>query len=350
VYADARAALKKKCDGLIAKHWRTRVVGANIGAMKNLLWVCGPTGEPSKRRLPSNKNRWLEEFYRDWATRQFGPEAGPLAAEILVAFEKKGRSGSGAMHQVLGWDGAPGAIMPNPEPWTSEKSKFEFVARLEKLRAKVKGAGNLKRFDYWLNAFKCLRIMGEYATVRHRFESAAEDEDWTEALGQRKRMARLWEDLMTVQIQKVFNSSDLGEIINLEILNWHQLVELTWDERMKDGLGAEIPDDANPAMRYSGPPLIVVDAVRSMLYADEPLRLKARVMGHPDSVTIHYRPMGEGEYESRTFARVARGVYMLTLPSQPGDFEYYLEARTSAEKIVYPVTAPNLNQTVVVLK
>jgi hypothetical protein len=192
--------------------------------------------------------------------------------------------------------------------------------------------------------------MGEYATVRHRFENAAEDGDWTQALDHRRKMARLWEELMAVQIQKVFNSSDLGEIINLEILNWHQLVELKWDERMKYGLDAEIPDDANPGMRYSGPLLIAVDAVRSMLYEDEPLHLKARVMGNPDSVVIHYRSLGEGEYESQELTHVARGVYALTLPPQPGDFEYYLEAQTDAEKVAHPVTAPNLSQTVVVLK
>jgi hypothetical protein len=358
VYADARAALEKKCDGLIAKHWRTRILGANIGAMKDLLWAYGPTGRPLERKLPPNRNKWLDEFYRDWANRQFGPEAGPSIAELFAELEKKGRSGSGALQPVLGWDsdqedsnnGAPGAIMSTRRPWTSERSKYGFVARLEGLRPNVSGVGNLERFDYWLSAFRCLRIMGEYATVRHRFEEAAEDEDWTEALAHRRTMARLWEDLMTVQIQKVSNSSDLGEIINLEILNWHQLVELKWDEQMKDGLGTEIPDDANPTMRYSGSPLMAVDAERSMLYADEPLCLKVRVMGNPDSVRIHRRSLGEGEYESQTLAHVARGVYALTLPPQPRDFEYYLEAQMPGEKIVHPVTAPNLNQTVIVVR
>ena len=263
--------------------------------------------------------------------------------------EKKAKSGSAALHPVLGWDGPPGAIMPNPKPWGSEQSTFEFVARLEKLRDMVTGLGNLERYDYWLSAFKCFRIMGEYATVRHRFESAAGDEDWREALDQRRKMARLWEDLMTAQIRKVFNSSDLGEIINLEILNWHQLVVLTWDEQMKAGLGTEIPDDANPSMRYTGPPLMAVDAARSMLYTDEPWRLKVRVMGNPHSVTVHYRPLGEGRYASQTLTHVARGVYMLALPPQSDDFEYYLEAQISAEKVVYPATAPNLNQTVIVI-
>ena len=102
-------------------------------------------------------------------------------------------------------------------------------------------------------------------------------------------------------------------------------------------------------MEYNGPPVMMVDAIRTNLYGDEPLNLKVRIIGKPDSVTIYYRSLGEGEYQSKVLTHIARGVYALTLPPQPGDFEYYLEAQSSADKVVYPVTAPNLNQTVVVI-
>jgi len=358
VYADIRAALRKECDGLIAKHWRTRILSANTGAMKDLLWVYGPTGQTLEMKLPKDRNKWLDEFYLDWATQQFGPEASPPVAKIFAEFEKKGRSGSGAMHQVLGWDsdmedgdnGAPGAIMPNPRSWEAEKSKFDFVTRLEELRTTVDGAGNLERFDYWLNAFKSFRIMAEYGTVRYRFESAAEEENWPEALERRRSMARLWEDLMNFQIQKISNASDLGEIINLEVLNWYQLVMQKWDDKMRDGLGMEIPADANPSMEYGGPPVMAVDAVRSSLYEGEPLRLKVRVMGEPDAVTVFYRPLGADKYQSQKLTHIARGVYSLTLPPQKEDFEYYLEAQTSPKNVVYPPTAPGLSQTVLILR
>ena len=177
-------------------------------------------------KFPTDKNKWIDEFYLDWATRQFGSEAAKQVAEIFTEFEKKGESGSGSMPRILGWDSdlqdsdnaAPGAIMPNPEPWTSEKSKYEFVEKFENLRNKIEGAGNLERFDYWLDVFKCYKIMAEYGTVRYKFEDAAENENWSEALTLRKKMARLFEKLMTHEIKKVSNSSDLGEIINLEIL------------------------------------------------------------------------------------------------------------------------------------
>ncbi|MHC4438314.1 MAG: alpha-glucuronidase family glycosyl hydrolase [Planctomycetota bacterium] len=357
IYADAKAALEKKCDALIAKHWRTRVLSSNIGSMKDILWIYGQTGQPLEKKLPTNKNKWIEEFYLDWATRQFGPEAAKPIADIFTGFEKKGESGSGSMSHVLSWDSddedsgnaAPGAIMSNPEPWTSEKSKYAFITKFENLRSKVIGAGNLERFDYWLNVFMCYRIMAEYGTMRHRFEDAAENENWVEALALRKRMARSFGKLMTHEIKKVSNSSDLGEIINLEILNWYQLMMLRWDTKLKEGLGKEIPADANPSIEYNGPPVMMVDAIRTNLYGDEPLNLKVRIIGKPDSVTIYYRSLGEGKYQSKVLTHIARGVYALTLPPQPGDFEYYLEAQSSSDKVVYPVTAPNLNQTVVVI-
>ena len=40
-------------------------------------------------------------------------------------------------------------------------------------------------------------------------------------------MARLFEGMMRLHLEKVTNASDLGEIVNLEILNWHQLMVLS---------------------------------------------------------------------------------------------------------------------------
>jgi hypothetical protein len=163
-------------------------------------------------------------------------------------------------------------------------------------------------------------------------------------------MARLFEELMTHEIKKVSNSSDLGEIINLEILNWYQLMMLMWDKRLKEGLGKEIPADANPSMEYDGPPLIMVDALRTGLYGNEPLNLKVRVMGKPESVTLFYRPLGKGRHESIQLTHIGRGLFLITVPPQQDDFEYYLEARISTGNIVYPVTAPDLSQTVIIMK
>lgn len=105
-----------------------------------------------------------------------------------------------------------------------------------------------------------------------------------------------------------------GEIINLEILNWYQLVMLKWDKRLKEGLGKEIPADANPSMEYDGPPFIMVDSVRTNLYGNEPLKLKVRDIGELESVILFYRPLGKGKYKLKKLTHVDRGLYKITLP------------------------------------
>jgi hypothetical protein len=46
---------------------------------------------------------------------------------------------------------------------------------------------------------------------------------------------------------------------------------------------------------------------------------------------------------------LARAVYQAPLPAATEDFEYYVEARTAAgETLRWPVTAPELSQSVIV--
>ena len=47
---------------------------------------------------------------------------------------------------------------------------------------------------------------------------------------------------------------------------------------------------------------------------------------------------------------MARGVYAVTLPAEAttADFEYYIEATVAGKRLVFPPTAPAMNQTVVV--
>ena len=86
------------------------------------------------------------------------------------------------------------------------------------MRNNIEGVGNLERFDYWLKSFQAFRFMGEFGCLRHDFERAMIDGDYQQALVYRTEMAQLFERLITLQVEKVTNVSDLGEIINLEIL------------------------------------------------------------------------------------------------------------------------------------
>ena len=161
-------------------------------------------------------------------------------------------------------------------------------------------------------------------------------------------MARLWEEIMTLQIEKATNASDLGEIINLEILSWKQLMINQWDQKLEDGLGQAIPADANPAMNYTGDPFVKVMPARTQVYGQKPFNLKVLIMGNTGSATLYYRSLGDEDYSNKDLSRVDRSVYEVTIPGQSQDFEYYIEAETSQGIVTYPASAPEISQTVVV--
>jgi hypothetical protein len=359
IYNDAEAAVDKKTNGLIAKHWRTRILGANLGSMKDLLWVYGPAGQPLEKTIQKDKNLWIREFYLEWAGRNFGTEVAIPVADIISALDIAGEPGSpGAIPNVTGWDsdeedsdnGAPGAINAIEESWEKEKEKYSFVSQLEEIRSKVIGKGNLYRFDYWLKSMQVMRLLAEYGTLKYQFEEKMNAEDWEGALIHRIEMARLFERIMTLEIEKMVNTSDLGEIINLEILNWYQLMILKWDKKLSEGLGAPIPDDANPSSEYKGDPFIKAATSISQIYKGEDFRLKTYIMGDLKNPVLKWRYLGEKEYRKAPIKNIGRSVFEVEIVRPSEDFEYYMEASSGNDMVVYPATSPDTNAAVIVIE
>ena len=62
--------------------------------------------------------------------------------------------------------------------------------------------------------------------------------------------------------------------------------------------------------------------------------------------------MGEGNFKKIPLAHVARGVYSARISSGAieTDIEYYIEANSAdGRKAVFPASAPDINQTVVIM-
>lgn len=356
LHADVSAAWNKRCDGIIAKHWRTRIHGANVHGLKDLTWSYGTTdGTFDDLAVDRDRDVWIAATYRDWAIRQFGEEAGPAAADILSALDQAGESGPGSLPSAMGF--GPAEIKAPegdddedaPGSWAEAQADYAFVAELEALEAQVVGAGNRERYGYWLASFQALRLMGEYGYERRTFEEAMSEDHFDTALEARRNMARLWEQILGLEVQKATNSSDLGEIINLELLNWTKLMEQEYDEGLVEGLGGPIPDDANPSREYTGPPRVVVTPARNLGYAGEALVIDALVLDDASEVVLYHRPMGLGDFDAIALDHQARGAWSTTLPALTEDLEYYVEAETAAGTVVWPAAAPGINHTVVVL-
>lgn len=69
----------------------------------------------------------------------------------------------------------------------------------------------------------------------------------------------------------------------------------------------------------------------------------------PQSLVIHVRPLGGDNWQAVSVTHTARAVYQATLPAAQDDFEYFAEATLAdGRKLVWPATAPQLCQTVVI--
>jgi hypothetical protein len=324
VYDDVKAAIDRNCHGLIAKGWRTRTASATSHSIKDALWCYGSTGSPVIKAFPADKNTWIDAIYLDWATRWFGPEVAPNIANILGTLDKS--ANPRLLPIVSTWDthneglnASPGAI----DAKIYKASEFSFVSDLEALRPQVVGAGNLERFDYWLKMFQSYRKKAEYGGAREGGD------------GNRSTMATLFNEFITLDIERMVNVADVGEIMKHNVLNWHQLVQLDW------GPGVD------PSKNYTGSSFIKVMPIRTQVEKNEALTLNIIAMG-VGTPTLKYRELGGGSWASITASNVGRSVYSATIPTQTQDFEYYLESGS----VVFPVTANSTSpiyQTVVVM-
>jgi hypothetical protein len=316
-----------------------------------------------------------DDFYADWARAQFGAEIAQPMAELFVSLD--GGAGDYSRNQNEGtrlprpsdWIGGPGGIKPNAKPWSEVAPRYAFVERMAALRPQVRGELNLDRFDYWLNTFRYHRALGQLGCTRGELDrivsgvakerEAAKRLDCTqtEALPVRLALARQWEEMMTFLLQTVSTPGELGTIANLEQHSRRNPKETHFlekhDAQLSAWLGAPLPAEAQPATTYQGPARLIVPTVPTVLPEGEKLSLKVIVLDRepPQAAAVFWRALGAGEFRQLPLRHVARGVHRAELPALGADgLEYYVRAVTAAgQALVWPVSAPGLNQTVVAL-
>lgn len=296
------------------------------------------------------------DFYRDWAENQFGKGAGTDAADLLASLDGN--------HPIpVSWTNGPGGILPDPRPWSEVQLSYAFVDKFAALRPKVAGVGNLARFDYWLKNLEYMREVARFRCLWDQFNQtiekieSEEDEEtrsklaWEWALPQRIEMSASLRKIFGHLLDTVSNTGELGTIAN-----WEQhILPDAWEkggEQFKELIGTGLPAEAELGVTYEGEPRIVVPAVRTSLEAGEELSLKCIILsrGAPEKADFYWRKMGKGKFQSLPLWRASRGVYNVTLPTQGTDIEYYIKAKVDGAEVVYPPTAPRLNQTIVVFE
>ncbi|MHC4518488.1 MAG: malectin domain-containing carbohydrate-binding protein, partial [Planctomycetota bacterium] len=311
-----------------------------------------------------------EDFYRDWAQTQFGPGvAKPLAALFTgldggpnMALRGKRMAN---LPRPSTWVNGPGGIQPDKRPWDRVRDEYAFVDEMAALRPDVAGAGNLERFDYWLNTFRYLRAVGRVNCTWARFNTAMEQIKKADGLDKQKRLARLAalpiRKELIKQVEKVHQlllatattTGGMGTVANWQ---QHLLPSLLTQPgaELAALLDTDLPAEALPSRQHDGPARIIVPTVRGVLMTGEDLRLKAILLNvtDPGGAALYWRPLGEKGFARIPLKRIARSVYAVTIPAAKlngRDFEYYIKAKAPEDgNLLFPATAPQRNQTVVV--
>ena len=288
-----------------------------------------PAAEPPKPVLPATG-----DFYADWASHQFGPEAGPAAAAIFQKID-------GELPKPCTWVDGPGGIQPDKRPWEQVRKEYGFVDEFAALSPRVRGAGNRERYDYWLNTFTYLRAVGEVnctwgeynrvmEKVKQQKDAAAQKEMARQlALPVRVKLVGLVAVVFDHLLGTVSTTGELGTVANWNQHNLPGLLTKPGEELAKL-LGEPLPANAQLARSYHGPTRIIVPTTRTSLAADEALKLKVIVLAagpaarrHPLLAEARRTPVCQDPAD----AGGARGLLRSIARGGKDDFEYYVAGR-----------------------
>jgi hypothetical protein len=276
-----------------------------------------------------------------------------------------GGAGAEAGRVLKEFDGKHPAINSLYNPQTTDEqiaACFAPLQKLESLRPRIKGAGNLERFDYWLHQIRATRDRAHTWVLAERLAAKIVEanavKDPTEkgrfareqVLPLRLAVARSHEETIAAFVNAAKSPGEAGVIAHIEYGVRDRLVS-AHDGALKEMLGEPLPPEAAVSATYEGMPRIFVSARRTQMNAHEPQELRAFVLSSPKpaGVSLHWRTLGGTTFETVPATHRARQAYRVNLPAQaPGTVEYYLEASLeNGQRVRWPATAPAINQTVI---
>lgn len=259
--------------------------------------------------------------------------------------------------------------MTNDKPWSQATKSYEFVDELAALAPKVRGAGNRERFDYWLNSFRFMKAMARVGCTLGALDSAVKqmknEKDASrrktfateKALPLRRQLAQHWADMVAYLLATVSNSGEMGTVANVEQHSMRKLQLLNkHDKAIEEALGEPLPADTKPGQEYRGPTRVIVPTVRTSLMAEENLKLKVIILSQdkPRRGCLYWRPLGADKYNRIPLVHISRSTYSVAIPAkriEARDLEYHVKVTADdGREITFPATAPQMNQTVVVIR
>jgi hypothetical protein len=365
---DALDSYRYGCTGLIGIHWRTRELSPNVSALAKAAWIANQwenLPEAADRDLPT------KDFYADWVKSEFGFNNESLV-KLLVWLDsqgteqKEGYKGDSPMN-VTDWIGGPGGIMTNKslEELSERIDRYKFIPQVEAILPTVPGKGNHERYEYWLNCLKFNKSLLETAYLYQKLEmSVAEikkeknpkDQQrmaGQEALPWRLELAKKWQETTELLLARVSTTGEMGILANLEMHNGRLNQVLTSQDKFLAEMGVTLPDAAFPSKQYTGKTRVIVPTDESILAKGKDFYLRVRVLSAEKEITgkLMWKELGPKEYKEIPLKKMDRNVFEVSIPATEitTDFEYCIEVSAGKEVVIFPVTSPELNRTVVLM-
>lgn len=358
-------------QAFVAKHWRVNSVAQASAAHAQLSWDNRVSVSDPMPSIADGTSKyptfcifdtpltehdpkfvtWITQFYQDWAKANFGPERSNEIGALLAYADRLCeanaiRSGvKGGIPKTTG--SLPSCIIElwpeDGDPTSPTDPKFidamHVYTEFCKYKDDIVGTGNKDRYMYWYHFFKGQIEMGRLAMYR----SAYSNED-SRSPAIKDKIIETWDKVMSHEIQRIRNESELGVIA--------QLQRSTWDGVFRTELGI-----TDISTKYEGAKAVRAMPEVSQIYENEDFEQKVIFIGNGTitNPTIYYRKIGSsGSFLTAGLTTVGNNVMRAKLPNPGYDFEYYIQGSVGGQMVTYPVTGGNgtrnINKTVVSVK
>ena len=351
LFVNSSDAFRYGCEGMLAIHWRTAAVSPNITALSQAGWAFNGASNTNANAVAiDGKMAGMDGFWAEWGRGLFGSDAGAQAGRMI---QKLDGSHLGINGLIQGGANTTDA---------SILTLFAPLRELEALRPRITGAGNIERFDYWLNLIRASQLRARtwvlVARLGEKMKEAKAPQAADKALSfvrkdvlpLRLEMARSYEALIAAFVNGAKSPGEIGTISSIESGSRERLITAQ-DASITKILGEPLPAEASISTAYRGAPRIFVSSKCTQMNTGEAQEIRAFVLSGAKcrAVSLHWRSLGDGPFEEVVATHRNRQAYRVNLPAQStGAVEYYLEAALDdGQKVRWPVTAPSINQTVV---
>ena len=306
--------------------------------------------ETSISQQPPAFVSWITQHYQDWAKANFGPEKSDEIGALLAMADRLGEP------KYTG-DGIKGAVprssrflpsslneLEDDDPKSSTDARFldaiHVYTQFCSYKDHIVGMGNRDRFMYWYHFFQGQIELCKMALYRQRYvESDFED------MAMKKRILESWSNLMTHEIQRVRNVSELGVIA--------QLHQSTLTDTIRGELGISDPIDTT----FKGSAGVRAMPEISQIYSGEDFKQKVIFLGKGEvtHAKLHHRKIGSsGSFSVQALKPIHESPHVMRASLvKPGyDFEYYITGVIDGQEVIYPVTGgkepASIHQTVII--